>query len=126
MFLFACLSSPGLHYIGQVHENGLLRVAFDQLTEGQLEFHNLNQHFDTIYIGEGDEKRAYTIKSGKTEMQAHLMKQFPDDTEAIKTFFKIMKVSVASEHIFQCVTSPELNNKTMTISNIFCILTDLS
>ncbi|XP_038592343.1 inactive all-trans-retinol 13,14-reductase [Micropterus salmoides] len=83
----------GLHYIGQVHENGLLRVAFDQLTEGQLEFHNLNQHFDTIYIGEGDEKRAYTIKSGKTEMQAHLMKQFPDDTEAIKTFFKIMKIS---------------------------------
>ncbi|TDG97795.1 hypothetical protein EPR50_G00211690 [Perca flavescens] len=83
----------GLHYIGQVGENSLLRVAFDQISEGQLEFHELNQHFDTIHIGLGDEKREYTILSGKTEMKAHLMKQFPDDTEAIETFFKIMKVS---------------------------------
>lgn len=92
MFLFSALSSPGLHYIGQVGENSLLRVAFDQISEGQLEFHQLNQHFDTIHIGLGDEKREYTILSGKTEMKAHLMKQFPDDTEAIETFFKIMKV----------------------------------
>lgn len=92
MFLFPGLSSPGLHYIGQVHENSLLRIAFDQLSEGQLEFQELNQHFDTIQIGLGDEKREYTILSGKTEMKAHLMKQFPDDTEAIEKFFKIMKV----------------------------------
>uniref|UniRef100_A0A665W3X4 Inactive all-trans-retinol 13,14-reductase-like n=1 Tax=Echeneis naucrates TaxID=173247 RepID=A0A665W3X4_ECHNA len=82
----------GLHYIGQVHENSLLRIAFDQISEGQLEFQPLNQHFDTIRIGLGDDTREYTIFSGKTEMKAHLMKQFPDDTEAIETFFKIMKV----------------------------------
>uniref|UniRef100_A0A8C4EAL3 Si:ch1073-13h15.3 n=1 Tax=Dicentrarchus labrax TaxID=13489 RepID=A0A8C4EAL3_DICLA len=58
----------GLHYIGQVHENSLLRIAFDQLSEGQLEFQELNQHFDTIQIGMGDEKREYTIFSGKTEI----------------------------------------------------------
>lgn len=83
----------GLHYIGQLHENSLLRVAFDQLSEGQLEFQLLNQHFETIQIGLGDEKREYTIFSGKTEMKAHLLKQFPDDTEAIEAFFKIMKIS---------------------------------
>uniref|UniRef100_A0A671YKZ0 Si:ch1073-13h15.3 n=1 Tax=Sparus aurata TaxID=8175 RepID=A0A671YKZ0_SPAAU len=82
----------GLHYIGQVHENSLLRIAFDQISEGQLEFQELKQHFDTIQIGVGDDKRDYTIFSGKTEMKAHLLKQFPDDTEAIETFFKIMKV----------------------------------
>lgn len=103
MLMFPRVSSPGLHYIGQLHENSLLRIAFDQLSEGQLEFQQLNQHFDTIQIGLGDEKREYTIFSGKTEMQAHLMKQFPEDAEAIETFFKIMKVPVASGHIFQCV-----------------------
>jgi len=89
---FPLFPSSGLHYIGQVHENSLLRIAFDQISEGQLEFQKLNQHFDTIVIGEGEEKREYTIFSGKTEMKAHLMKQFPDDTEAIETFFNIMKV----------------------------------
>ncbi|KAG7227691.1 hypothetical protein INR49_029453, partial [Caranx melampygus] len=88
----------GLHYIGQVHENSLLRIAFDQISEGQLEFQQLNQHFDTIQIGLGEEKREYTMFSGKTEMKAHLLKQFPDDTEAIETFFKIMKVSAKKTH----------------------------
>ncbi|XP_034564182.1 inactive all-trans-retinol 13,14-reductase [Notolabrus celidotus] len=88
----------GLHYIGQLHENSLLRIAFDQISEGQLEFQELKPHFDTIQLGLGDEKREYTIFSGKTEMEAHLLKQFPDDTEAIKTFFKIMKISAKKTH----------------------------
>lgn len=90
--LYPTRSSPGLHYIGQVHENSLLRVAFDQITEGQLEFHKLHQHFDTLQIGQGGDKREYTIFSGKSEMKRHLLKQFPNDTEAIEKFFKIMKV----------------------------------
>ncbi|XP_028333042.1 inactive all-trans-retinol 13,14-reductase [Gouania willdenowi] len=88
----------GLHYIGQVHENSLLRIAFDQITEGQLEFQELNQHFDTIQIGTGSEKRDYTILSGKTEMKAHLLKQFPNDTKAIETFFNLMKISAKKTH----------------------------
>jgi len=88
----------GLHYIGQLHENSLLRIAFDQISEGQLEFQELDQHFDTIQIGQGEEKREYTIYTGKTEMEAHLKKQFPDDTAAIETFFNIMKVSAKKTH----------------------------
>uniref|UniRef100_A0A8D3A6B7 Si:ch1073-13h15.3 n=1 Tax=Scophthalmus maximus TaxID=52904 RepID=A0A8D3A6B7_SCOMX len=88
----------GLHYIGQLHENSLLRIAFDQLSEGQLEFQELNQHFDTIQIGLGDERREYTMVSGKTEMKAHLLKQFPDERKAIETFFEIMKVSAKKTH----------------------------
>lgn len=82
----------GLHYIGQLHKNGMLRVAFDQITEGQLDFVTLPPHFEEIFIGEGEERREYTLCTGKTEMEAHLTKQFPDDTEAVKEFFKIMKV----------------------------------
>lgn len=72
--------------------SSLLRIVFDQITEGQLEFVELDQHFDTIQIGEGEDKREYTIFSGKTEMEAHLKNQFPDDVTAIETFYKIMKV----------------------------------
>lgn len=88
----------GLHYIGQLHENSLLRIAFDQISEGQLEFQELNQHFDSIHIGQGEEKREYTIISGKYDMMSHLIKQFPDDKEAIETFFKIMKVCAKKTH----------------------------
>uniref|UniRef100_A0AAZ3PHF4 Si:ch1073-13h15.3 n=1 Tax=Oncorhynchus tshawytscha TaxID=74940 RepID=A0AAZ3PHF4_ONCTS len=58
--------------------SSLLRIVFDQITEGQLEFVELDQHFDTIQIGEGEDKREYTILSGKTELEAHLKNQFPD------------------------------------------------
>ncbi|XP_028990207.1 inactive all-trans-retinol 13,14-reductase [Betta splendens] len=88
----------GLHYIGQLHENSLLRVAFDQITEGQLQFQKLNQHFDTIRIGEGGERREYTVISGKTDMEPHLIKQFPRDTEAVQKYFRVMKISARKTH----------------------------
>ncbi|KAJ8383508.1 hypothetical protein AAFF_G00220250 [Aldrovandia affinis] len=88
----------GLHYIGQLHENSLFRITMDQITEGQLEFVQLEQHFDTIVIGQGDDRRDYHIYTGKTEMAEHLKKQFSNDTEAIDAFFKIMKVSAKKTH----------------------------
>ncbi|KAM9462822.1 inactive all-trans-retinol 13,14-reductase [Clarias gariepinus] len=83
----------GLHYIGQLHENSLLKVIMDQLTEGQLQFVELDKHIDTVVIGSKEKCRAYTIYSGRTEMEEHLKEQFPDDTKAIEEFFKIMKIS---------------------------------
>lgn len=88
-----CMFVPtGLHYIGQLHENSLLRIVMDQITEGQLQFVKLDAHFDTIVIGRGEESRKYTLHSGKTEMEKHLKEQFPDDAEAVEEYFKIMKV----------------------------------
>ncbi|XP_014886823.1 putative all-trans-retinol 13,14-reductase [Poecilia latipinna] len=88
----------GLHYIGQVHENSMLRIAFDQITEGQLEFQELQPHVDTVQIGSGDERREYKIFTGKHEMKARLIEQFPNETEAIEKFFKIMKLSAKKTH----------------------------
>ncbi|KAG9350197.1 hypothetical protein JZ751_026550, partial [Albula glossodonta] len=88
----------GLHYVGQLHENSLFRIALDQITEGQLEFVELEHHFDTIIIGQGDDQRDYHIYTGKTEMAERLKKQFPNDTEAIDAFFKIMKISAKKTH----------------------------
>ncbi|KAI5617644.1 putative all-trans-retinol 13,14-reductase, partial [Silurus asotus] len=88
----------GLHYIGQLHENSLFKIIMDQLTEGQLQFKELDQHFDTVVIGRGEEIRKYSIHSGKTEMEEHLKKQFPDDAKAVEEYFKIMKISARKTH----------------------------
>ncbi|KAL2078667.1 hypothetical protein ACEWY4_026352 [Coilia grayii] len=93
----------GLNYVGQLHDNSLDRVAFDQITEGQLDFVNLGEPFDTIYIGQGQTQRKYTIYTGKTEMEAHLKKQFPDDTEAIEKFFQVMKICARKTHHLACL-----------------------
>uniref|UniRef100_A0A3Q2XNY1 Putative all-trans-retinol 13,14-reductase n=1 Tax=Hippocampus comes TaxID=109280 RepID=A0A3Q2XNY1_HIPCM len=81
----------GIHYLGQLHENSLLRVALDQITEGQMQFTRLEQHFDTLLLGQ-----EYRIHAGKTEMAANLKKQFPGEEDAIDEFFRIMKVDQPS------------------------------
>uniref|UniRef100_A0A8C2JP11 Si:ch1073-13h15.3 n=1 Tax=Cyprinus carpio TaxID=7962 RepID=A0A8C2JP11_CYPCA len=88
----------GLHYFGQLHENGLLKVAMDQITEGQLEYVELPQHFDSIVIDDSEKWRDYAILSGKTEMEQNLKKYFPDDGKAVEEFFKIMKVTARKIH----------------------------
>ncbi|XP_032443342.1 all-trans-retinol 13,14-reductase-like [Xiphophorus hellerii] len=81
----------GIHYLGQLHENSLLRVALDQITEGQLQFVKLEQHYDTVLLGPPGHCREYHIHAGKTEMADSLKKQFPEEEEAIDEFMKLMK-----------------------------------
>ncbi|XP_039972445.1 all-trans-retinol 13,14-reductase-like [Xiphias gladius] len=83
----------GIHYLGQLHENSMLRVALDQITEGQLRFTRLEQHFDTLVLGQPDQRREYHIHAGKTEMAASLKKQFPGEEEAIDEFMRLMKLA---------------------------------
>ncbi|KAM9843165.1 all-trans-retinol 13,14-reductase-like [Aulostomus maculatus] len=83
----------GIHYLGQLHENSLLKVALDQITEGQLQFTRLEQHFDTLVLGQPGQHREYHIHAGKTEMADSLKKQFPGEEEAIDEFMRLMKLA---------------------------------
>ncbi|XP_034450185.1 all-trans-retinol 13,14-reductase-like [Hippoglossus hippoglossus] len=83
----------GIHYLGQLHENSLLRITLDQITEGQLQFTRLGQQFDTLILGQGDQRREYHIHSGKTEMAKSLKKQFPGEEGAIDEFMRLMKLA---------------------------------
>ncbi|KAM3597516.1 uncharacterized protein V6R79_005627 [Siganus canaliculatus] len=83
----------GIHYLGQLHENSLLRTALDQITEGQLQFTRLEKHFDTVFLGQGDQRREYHLHAGKTEMASSLKKQFPGEEEAIDEFMRLMKLA---------------------------------
>ncbi|XP_053194215.1 all-trans-retinol 13,14-reductase-like [Scomber japonicus] len=83
----------GIHYLGQLHENSLLKVCLDQITEGQLQFTRLEQHFDTLVLGQPGQGREYHIHAGKTEMADSLKKQFPEEEEAIDEFMRLMKLA---------------------------------
>ncbi|TMS15565.1 Putative all-trans-retinol 13,14-reductase [Larimichthys crocea] len=85
----------GIHYLGQLHENSLLKVALDQITDGKMQFTRLEQHFDTVILGQSDQRREYHIHAGKTEMAASLKKQFPGEEEAIDEF---MRLNEATSH----------------------------
>ncbi|KAG7505122.1 all-trans-retinol 13,14-reductase-like [Solea senegalensis] len=83
----------GIHYLGQLHENSLLRITLDQITDGQLQFARLGKHFDTLILGQADQRREYHIHAGKTEMAASLKKQFPGEEKAIDEFMRLMKLA---------------------------------
>ncbi|XP_053550425.1 all-trans-retinol 13,14-reductase [Bombina bombina] len=77
----------GLHYLGQMHEGGMLRVIMDQLTEGQLQWNRLDNPYDTIMLGQSQ----YHLFAGKSEFPDKLKKQFPGEEEAIDKFVFLMK-----------------------------------
>uniref|UniRef100_A0A3Q2GD46 Amine oxidase domain-containing protein n=1 Tax=Cyprinodon variegatus TaxID=28743 RepID=A0A3Q2GD46_CYPVA len=58
----------GIHYLGQLHENSLLKVAVDQITEGQLQFVKLEQHYDTVLFGEPGQCRCAAPFKGKVRL----------------------------------------------------------
>uniref|UniRef100_A0A8C3Q9T7 Amine oxidase domain-containing protein n=1 Tax=Geospiza parvula TaxID=87175 RepID=A0A8C3Q9T7_GEOPR len=82
----------GIHYVGQLHEGSLLRVALDQVTDGQLCWHRLPDPYDEVTLG----ARRYLLRSGKVAFVTALEEQFPEDKEAIREFMKLSKV--ASRH----------------------------
>ncbi|KAM4606855.1 all-trans-retinol 13,14-reductase isoform 1-T1 [Discoglossus pictus] len=77
----------GIHYVGQMHEGGMLRVIMDQLTEGQLQWNRLADQYDTITLGQS----RYQLYAGKTKFPESLKKQFPGEEKAIDNFVALMK-----------------------------------
>ncbi|XP_077644484.1 all-trans-retinol 13,14-reductase-like [Lonchura striata] len=83
----------GIHYVGQLHEGSLLRVALDQVTDGQLCWQRLPDPYDEVTLG----SRRYLMRSGKVAFVTALEEQFPEEKEAIREFMKISKV--AARHV---------------------------
>ncbi|XP_003222713.2 all-trans-retinol 13,14-reductase [Anolis carolinensis] len=83
----------GIHYVGQMHKNGMLRVIMDQLTNGQLDWVQLEDPYDIITIGDKD----YTLFCGKKAFGEELERQFPEEKEGIQEFIRLAKV--VSKHV---------------------------
>lgn len=74
--------------MGQMHEGSMLRVALDQLTDGQLCWHRLPDPYDEVVLG----SQRYQLRAGKATFAATLEEQFPAEKEAIREFMKLSKV----------------------------------
>ncbi|XP_038610205.1 all-trans-retinol 13,14-reductase-like, partial [Tachyglossus aculeatus] len=80
----------GIHYLGQLHPGSLLRVALDQLTDGQVEWVRLPNPYDIVTV----EGKEYQLRAGKREFSRTLECQFPGEEVAISEFMRLMKLSV--------------------------------
>uniref|UniRef100_A0A8B9SSX8 Amine oxidase domain-containing protein n=1 Tax=Anas platyrhynchos TaxID=8839 RepID=A0A8B9SSX8_ANAPL len=83
----------GIHYVGQMHEGSMLRVALDQLTDGQLRWQRLPDPYDEVTLG----PHRYQLRAGKATFAAALEEQFPTEKEAIREFMRLSKL--ASRHV---------------------------
>ncbi|XP_069732922.1 all-trans-retinol 13,14-reductase-like [Phaenicophaeus curvirostris] len=83
----------GIHYVGQMHEGSMLRVALDQLTDGQLCWQRLPDPYDEVVLG----SRRYQLRAGKVAFAEALEEQFPAEKKAIREFMRLSKM--ASRHV---------------------------
>ena len=60
----------------------------DHLTDGQLEWEPLESDFDIVTT---DYKNEFLIKTGKEAWRKSLLKQFPDEQNAIDKYFEIVQ-----------------------------------
>ncbi|PKU31309.1 maguk p55 subfamily member 2 isoform x2 [Limosa lapponica baueri] len=79
---------PCIHYVGQMHEGSMLRVALDQLTDGQLCWQRLPDPYDEVTLG----PRRYHLRAGKVAFATALEEQFPAEKAAIKEFMRLSKM----------------------------------
>ncbi|XP_030830557.1 all-trans-retinol 13,14-reductase-like [Strongylocentrotus purpuratus] len=82
----------GIHYIGEMAQSTITRLYIDQLTEGQLLWDPIDKNFDTVVIGEGENKKLFPMQSGSKQwFRESLMKMFPEEEAAIEKFIYYMK-----------------------------------
>ncbi|MEM1263022.1 MAG: NAD(P)/FAD-dependent oxidoreductase [Pseudomonadota bacterium] len=77
----------GVHYIGDVGAPTRTRKMFDFLSNGELDWAPMDLEFDKFFIGE----RVYTAHAGKDAFRDNLIRQFPDETEAIDRYLVLLR-----------------------------------
>ncbi len=87
----------GLHYLGGDvgSESSVIRWMFDYITDGNLQWAEMDEVFDRIQIA-GDH---YEIGRGRKEQEARIVSHFPDEAAAIKKYFELVQ-SVAMRGSF--------------------------
>jgi all-trans-retinol 13,14-reductase len=101
----------GVHYVGQVNiEDGLLRKAFDYITDGKLKWTGMGEIYDQTVIA-GD---VYNFKAGREEQIRQMIDYFPEEEKAIREYYKLVsKVAGLSLMFFAERTMPDWLSKSL-------------
>lgn len=78
----------GVHYIGEVHkEYSSLRRIFDVISEGRIEWAEMDPVYDKIVLGDEE----YDFVAGKDNFIANLVKKFPQEEAVIKQYVALIR-----------------------------------
>ncbi len=96
----------GVHYMGNMEKTESLRGFFDFLTEGKVEWESMGEVYDEVHIGDD----VYQIKAGKEAFEKQMTAYFPEESEAIKRYLKLVETSNkwASAFLFEKTFKPIL------------------
>ena len=80
--------SPGVHYVGELHEGGALRRTYEGLGLGaDLAFCELNPDgYDHVWLGDGKDDR-FDYPAGKEQLVEALSARFPAERAGIAKYF---------------------------------------
>ncbi len=77
----------GVHYIGDVGAPTRTRKLFDFLSDGKLEWAPMDEEFDRYYVGD----KVFTARAGKQAFRDNLVRQFPDEADAIDRYMELLR-----------------------------------
>lgn len=78
----------GVHYIGDMGSSRTMgRRLFDYITDGELKWAPMDDHFDRIYLGQ----EQYDLVAGREAYRDALVAAFPQEEEAIDQYFSCMR-----------------------------------
>jgi phytoene dehydrogenase-like protein len=78
----------GVHYIGDMGSPRTMgRRLFDYITDGELTWAPMADHFDRIFLG----REHFDLVAGKVEYREALIAAFPEEQQAIDTYLSYMR-----------------------------------
>lgn len=83
----------GIHYIGEMGHQTLNKTLLDQICRGQVEWAPLDDDFDVIRLGYGEDARNYPVATGTQAWKNLLHKQFPEEETAVNKYFDLLAAS---------------------------------
>ena len=87
----------GIHYIGEVaHPKAMGRRMFDFLTEGELEWADMGDVYDRIFLGDD----AYDFVKGYENFRAQMHTYFPGEEAAIDQYLEKVVTTVKKAQMF--------------------------
>ncbi|KAI8492213.1 hypothetical protein Bbelb_301100 [Branchiostoma belcheri] len=76
----------GIHYVGEVCNRLPNQVISEQITEGQLQWEEMDEEYDTVALGAFDKPRWIPIKKGYEQFKKNLLHHFPEEGKAINEY----------------------------------------
>ena len=77
----------GVHYIGDVGTRTRTRLMFDFITDSKLKWAPMDSEYDRFYIGD----KVFNAVAGRQEFIDNLIRQFPDEKQAITRYMQLLK-----------------------------------